>query len=78
MVQLYGAAMLAEEMEQVSRAIHSNQVRRKAEAAEALMLSLVQLPDYLEKLQAGGRDMPLVIMPLAQRPAGHQGRPAAD
>jgi len=63
-VEVYGAAMLAEEMEQLALAIGNGTVGRPAEGAEALMLALIQLPDYLEKLQSGEPDIPLVLLPL--------------
>ena len=56
MVQVYGAAMLADEMEQLALALSQGQVKRPESAAEALMLGMVQLPAYLEKIEA-------VIMP---------------
>jgi len=64
MVQLYGPAMLAEEMELVAVALNDGKVRQLEDAAEALMLALIQFPDYLEKLQGGEPDIPLVILPL--------------
>nr|WP_246345648.1 Hpt domain-containing protein [endosymbiont of Lamellibrachia barhami] len=64
MVQAYGPGMLAEEMEQVARAMYSGKVRQIDDAAEALMLALIQLPDYLEKLQAGDSDIPFIVLPL--------------
>ncbi len=64
MVQAYGPSMLAEEMEQVARAMYSGKVRQIDDAAEALMLALIQLPDYLEKLQSGDSDIPFIVLPL--------------
>ena len=64
MVQVYGAAMLADEMEQLALAMSQGQVKRPETAAEALMLGLVQLPAYLEKVEAGGADIPLALLPL--------------
>jgi len=64
MVQVYGPSMLAEEMELVVRAMADRTVRQQEDAAEALMLALIQLPDYLEKLQGGDADIPLIILPL--------------
>ncbi len=63
-VQLYGPAMLAEEMELVAVALRDGKIRQLEDAAEALMLALIQFPDYLEKLQGGEPDIPLVILPL--------------
>jgi chemosensory pili system protein ChpA (sensor histidine kinase/response regulator) len=64
MVRLYGVAMLAEEMELAARAMLEDRVRHRIDAAEILMRALIQLPDYLEKLQAGYPDMPLIVLPL--------------
>jgi len=64
MVQLYGAALLAEEMELVAIAMRDGEVRRRDDAAEALMLGLIQLPDYLEKLESGVADAPILVLPM--------------
>ena len=64
MLQLYGAAMLAEEMELVAVSMRDDEIKRSGEAAEALMLGMVQLPEYLEKLEEGARDTPLLILPI--------------
>jgi len=64
MVQVYGGAMLADELELLATALAQGQVRRADAAAEALMLGMVQLPAYLEKIERGGADVPLVLLPL--------------
>src|SRR5690606_20879969 len=64
MVELYGAALLAEEMEQVVEALLNGDVGQKQEAYELVMRAMLQLPDYLERLIAGGRDLPLLLLPL--------------
>ncbi|MEW8026516.1 MAG: Hpt domain-containing protein [Candidatus Thiodiazotropha sp.] len=64
MVQVYGPSMLTEEMELVVRDMAEGAVRQEEDAAEALMLALIQLPDYLEKLQGGDADIPMIILPL--------------
>jgi len=64
MVQLFGAAMLAEEMELAARALEQDQVSHHTEAAETLMRALITLPDYLEKMQSGYRDIPILVLPL--------------
>lgn len=65
-VELCGATMLAEEMELVARAIAEDSLEhgRKQDAAEALMYGMIRLPDYLEKLQGGAPDHPVIILPL--------------
>ncbi len=64
MVELYGASLLAEEMEQVARAIADRSISQHDEACEVLMRATLQLPDYLDRLIAGHRDIPLVLLPL--------------
>ncbi len=64
MVELYGAAMVAEEMEQLSKALIDGKVEQRDNAYGVLMQGIVQLPDYLERLQTGHRDIPIVLLPL--------------
>src|SRR3990167_1016727 len=64
MVELYGAAMVAEEIEQLSRALVDGKVENRDNACAVLMQGIVQLPDYLERLQSGHRDIPIVLLPL--------------
>jgi chemosensory pili system protein ChpA (sensor histidine kinase/response regulator) len=66
LVEVYGAALLAEEMEHVTRyllAAGSDQ-KRQIEGLDALMRAMVQLPTYLERVLSGGRDLALVLLPL--------------
>lgn len=63
-IQLYGAAMLVEEMELVAIALRDEKVSQRSAAIEALTLGLVHLPSYLEKLERGARDIPLLILPM--------------
>jgi len=64
MVELYGASLLAEEMEQVAKSIADKTVTRHEDACDVLMRAILQLPDYLDRLIAGYRDIPLVLLPL--------------
>ncbi|MCW8943861.1 MAG: Hpt domain-containing protein [Sedimenticola sp.] len=64
LIQLYGGAMLAEEMELVANALKGLGEQKKRESAEALMVGLAQLPDYLEQIESGASDMPLLLLPL--------------
>ncbi len=64
MVELYGASLLAEEMEQVAKAIAGKTVTRRDAACDVLMRAILQLPDYLDRLVAGYHDIPLVLLPL--------------
>jgi len=64
MVELYGAAQLAEEMEKVSEALLNGNIDKVDDAYDVLMRSMLQLPDYLESLQSGSKDVPMVLLPL--------------
>src|ERR1041384_5411506 len=65
-LEIYGAALLAEEMDQVTSYLLATAAERKnqAESLDALMRAMVQLPGYLERVLAGGRDLALVLLPL--------------
>ncbi|HST28851.1 MAG TPA: Hpt domain-containing protein [Rudaea sp.] len=64
MVELYGAAMVVEEMERVAMALLDGQIKAKDDSYSVLMRGIVQLPDYLERLQSGHKDIPIVLLPL--------------
>src|SRR5215217_765805 len=53
-------------MEQVTSYLLTTAAERKnqAESLDALMRAMVQLPSYLERVLAGGRDLALVLLPL--------------
>ncbi|HLJ39676.1 MAG TPA: Hpt domain-containing protein [Steroidobacteraceae bacterium] len=65
-LEIYGAALLAEEMEHVAQYLIAtvNERKGQAESLDALMRAMVQLPSYLERVLAGGRDLALVLLPL--------------
>jgi chemosensory pili system protein ChpA (sensor histidine kinase/response regulator) len=64
MVELYGAAMVTEEMENLASALLENDIKDRDDAYAVLMRGIVQLPDYLERLQTGHKDIPIVLLPL--------------
>ncbi|MEP6881571.1 MAG: Hpt domain-containing protein, partial [Dokdonella sp.] len=64
MVELYGAAMLVEEMERLADALLADKVSHRDEGYSVLMRGMVQLPDYLERVQTGHKDIPIVLLPL--------------
>jgi chemosensory pili system protein ChpA (sensor histidine kinase/response regulator) len=74
--ETWGASLLAEEMEQLCRILL--QGRRDAqppEPLEALTRAAVQLPAYVERIRHGGRDVPLVLLPLLNDLRAARGRP---
>src|ERR1700684_825017 len=66
LVEVYGAALLAEEMEHVALDLlsSSSDQKRQVDGLDALMRAMVQLPTYLERVLSGGRDLALVLLPL--------------
>ncbi|WP_238978831.1 Hpt domain-containing protein [Novilysobacter arseniciresistens] len=64
MVELYAPAMVAEEMERLALALVHGEITDRDDACAMLMRGAVQLPDYLERLQGGHRDIPIVLLPL--------------
>ena len=74
--ETWGASLLAEEMEQTCR--HMMKSRRDVQsddAIEALSRAAVQLPAYVERIRDGGRDVPLVLLPLLNDLRAARGRP---
>ncbi|MCP3674894.1 MAG: hypothetical protein GY829_10560, partial [Gammaproteobacteria bacterium] len=64
MLEVVGGAMLAEEMENLAREISSSTSESNETRFEALMRAILQLPTYLERLQAGQDDDPIVLLPM--------------
>ena len=64
MVELYGAALLTEEMEKLAQAVLNETVAHVDEAIEVLMEAILQLPQYLEHLDSCKDDFPMVLLPL--------------
>ncbi len=64
MVELYGASLAAEELENLTLALSENRVSNRDETFQVLIKGMVQLPDYLENLLSGHKDIPVVLLPL--------------
>ncbi|WP_448109659.1 Hpt domain-containing protein [Pseudomonas azerbaijanoccidentalis] len=64
MVEFYGAALLAEEMEHLVSALQQGRVSHRDEALHLMLQALGQLPIYLDRVQSARRDLPLVVLPL--------------
>ena len=64
--EVYGGALLAEEMEQLADYVRQHSADGKADedGLEALMRAMEQLPAYVERVASGGRDVPLALLPL--------------
>ncbi len=64
MIEQYGAAMLTEEMVALADFIVEEKQQHGDSALEVLLRAVLQLPDYLEHIQSGHRDIPIAILPL--------------
>ena len=78
MVELYAPAMVAEELELLALALQANTVPYHDAACEALMRGIVLLPDYLERIQIGHRDIPIVLLPLLNEIRAARGEPGLN
>jgi chemosensory pili system protein ChpA (sensor histidine kinase/response regulator) len=64
-VEIHGAALLAEEMEHTCRRLaEAKDGETSEQGIEALTRAMVQLPAYLERLLGGGKDVALALLPL--------------
>lgn len=64
MLEIFGAVLIAREMEEVTLALVNDEVKLKEDAMDALMRGMLQLPSYLNQLYHGNKDIPLVMLPL--------------
>ena len=64
MVELYAPEMVAEEMARLAEALRDGVIADRDAACSALLRGMLLLPDYLERLQGGHRDIPIVLLPL--------------
>ncbi|MEO8747946.1 MAG: Hpt domain-containing protein [Rhodanobacter sp.] len=64
MVELYGAASVASELGGLAEELQRGATAEPEEAYAVMMRGLMQLPDYLERLSSGHRDVPMVLLPL--------------
>ncbi|PPV00129.1 hybrid sensor histidine kinase/response regulator [Xanthomonas populi] len=78
MVELYAPAMVAEELELLAHAVQVGEVADRDEACAVLMRGTVLLPDYLERLQNGHRDIPIVLLPLLNEIRATRGQPGLN
>jgi chemosensory pili system protein ChpA (sensor histidine kinase/response regulator) len=74
--ETYGAALLAEEMDEVCNYLASLRAGKgREDGLEALTRAMVQLPIYIERLLGGGRDIALVLLPMLNDLRAARGRP---
>ena len=78
LLEVYGASLLAEEMELTCEFLASESQGAEHltdEVIEALSRAMVQLPAYIERIMGGGRDIPLVLLPLLNDLRAARGKP---
>ncbi|MEM7430953.1 MAG: Hpt domain-containing protein [Pseudomonadota bacterium] len=76
MTETYGAALLAEEMELGCKFLAGlSSGKGREDGLEALTRAMVQLPTYIERLLAGGRDIALVLLPMLNDLRAARGEP---
>lgn len=75
MTETYGASLLAEEMEATCEWLARARGEAREGAIEALSRAAVQLPAYVERILNGGRDIPLVLLPLLNDLRAARGKP---
>ncbi len=64
MLEFHGAVLLVEEMETFATSIEQNKFGDKDKALEVLMNSLLHLPGYLDRVNEGHKDLPVLLLPL--------------
>ncbi|MDN5848264.1 MAG: Hpt domain-containing protein [Nitrococcus sp.] len=64
MLELDGAAMLTQEMEQLGHTLLVEPAIAGDSAQETLMRAVLQLQDYLERVEGGHRDAAILMLPL--------------
>lgn len=64
MVELDGAAMLAQENEALAESVLNGKVTPEKSTFDVLTRGILSLPDYLSRLQFGQPDLPLRLLPL--------------
>ncbi len=75
-VEVHGAALLAEEMEQACDYLTElTDEDVVLQSVEALGRAMVQLPAYLDRVASGGRDIALVLLPLLNDLRAIRGEP---
>ncbi|WMS85880.1 Hpt domain-containing protein [Pleionea litopenaei] len=73
MLEFHGASLFAEEMEHLAEAIAEGKFVARDKALEVLMASMLQLPSYLDRVQEGRRDLPVILLPLLNELRGSRG-----
>jgi len=76
LLDLHGPAMLVREMRALATALAQDEVEGVETALDRLLRAVFRLPDYLDRIRAGQRDAPLVLLPLLNELRTARGEPA--
>lgn len=76
LLDLHGPAMLVREMRSLATALAQDEVEGVETALDRLLRAVFRLPDYLDRIRAGRRDAPLVLLPLLNELRTARGEPA--
>ena len=63
-LMLQGAMLVVEEMITVCDELKENNIRDRQKAFGAMMDAIVVVPSYLDRLQAGHHDLPILLLPV--------------
>ncbi len=63
-LMLQGATLVVEEMITVCDELQDNSIRDRQKAFGAMMDAIVVVPSYLDRLQAGHHDLPILLLPV--------------
>jgi hypothetical protein len=64
LVGAHGAAMLAKEIFILADEFHRGKIEKVEDAKQALVDAFIRLPEYLNHLEEGYADLPVIILPL--------------
>lgn len=79
MLELFSAATLTQEINELVLALIDGRAEHESHTYEVLMRAIIYLADYLEQLQAGFRDVPILLLPLLNDlRAAHNATPLTD
>lgn len=73
MLEFSGAARLAQEMEILAEKMASDPKFATESSFEVLMRALLQMPGYLERVEEGQKDVPIILLPLLNELRGASG-----
>ncbi len=74
MLELYAVAAVVAEMEQLADTLPDGGQGRVEDTCTALIRGMLQIPDYLERVQSGQRAAPVVLLPLLNELRTRRGR----